>query len=41
MAKNSLARYLEIADASPVPFRLDPEPFGLVAAALDDEEIAR
>ena len=40
MAKISLARYLEIADASPVPFRLDPEPIGLVAAALDDEEMS-
>jgi glycine/D-amino acid oxidase-like deaminating enzyme len=39
MAKISLARYLEIADASPVPFRLDREPIGLVAAALDEEEM--
>jgi glycine/D-amino acid oxidase-like deaminating enzyme len=39
MAKISLARYLEIADASPVPFSLDREPIGLVAAALDDEEM--
>jgi D-hydroxyproline dehydrogenase subunit beta len=39
MAKISLARYLEIVDASPVPFRLDREPIGLVAAALDDEEM--
>jgi D-hydroxyproline dehydrogenase subunit beta len=39
MAKVSLARYLEVADASPVPFRLDPAPIGLVAAALDDEEM--
>jgi D-hydroxyproline dehydrogenase subunit beta len=39
MAKISLARYLQIADASPVPFRLDREPIGLVAAALDDEEM--
>jgi D-hydroxyproline dehydrogenase subunit beta len=39
MARISLARYLELADASPVPFRLDPEPIGLVAAALDDEEM--
>jgi glycine/D-amino acid oxidase-like deaminating enzyme len=39
MAKISLARYLEIADASPVPFRLDPEPIGLLAAALDEEEM--
>jgi glycine/D-amino acid oxidase-like deaminating enzyme len=39
MAEISLARYLEIADASPVPFRLDREPIGLLAAALDDEEM--
>jgi D-hydroxyproline dehydrogenase subunit beta len=37
MAKISIARYLEIADASPVPLRLDRKPIGLVAAALDDE----
>ncbi len=39
MAKTSLARYLEIADTSPVPFHLDREPIGLIAAALDDEEL--
>jgi D-hydroxyproline dehydrogenase subunit beta len=39
MAKISLARYLEIADASPVPFRIDRKPIGLIAAALDDEEM--
>ncbi|HWL91101.1 MAG TPA: FAD-binding oxidoreductase [Actinomycetota bacterium] len=39
MATLSLARYLEIADTSPVPIRLDREPIGLVAAALDDEEM--
>jgi glycine/D-amino acid oxidase-like deaminating enzyme len=39
MARISLARYLEITDASPVPLRLDREPIGLVAAALDDEEM--
>jgi len=39
MAQISLARYLEVADASPIPFRLDREPIGLVAAALDDEEM--
>jgi D-hydroxyproline dehydrogenase subunit beta len=39
MATISLARYLELAAASPVPFRLDREPIGLVAAALDDEEM--
>lgn len=39
MARISLARYLEISDGSPVPFRLDREPIGLVAAALDEEEM--
>jgi D-hydroxyproline dehydrogenase subunit beta len=39
MAKTSLARYLEIVDTSPVPFHLDREPIGLIAAALDDEEL--
>ena len=39
MARSSLARYLEIADESPIPLRLDPEPIGLVAAALSDEEM--
>jgi glycine/D-amino acid oxidase-like deaminating enzyme len=39
MARISLARYLEIAEATPVPLRLDREPIGLVAAALDDEEM--
>jgi glycine/D-amino acid oxidase-like deaminating enzyme len=41
MAKISLARYLEIAETSPAPFRLDREPIGLVAAALDEEELGR
>ena len=35
MARASLARYLELVPESPVPYRLDPEPIGLVAAALD------
>jgi glycine/D-amino acid oxidase-like deaminating enzyme len=39
MARITLARYLEIADASPIPFHLDPEPIGLIAVALDDEEM--
>jgi D-hydroxyproline dehydrogenase subunit beta len=39
MAKISLARYLELADSSPVPLRLDREPIGLLAAALDEEEL--
>ncbi|MGH2641975.1 MAG: NAD(P)/FAD-dependent oxidoreductase [Actinomycetota bacterium] len=40
MARASLARYLEIAEESPVPFRLDEEPIGLLAVALDEEEMA-
>jgi len=36
MSRASLARYLELAPDSPVPYRLDPEPIGLVAAALDE-----
>lgn len=40
MARASLARYLEIADGSPVPFRLDEAPIGLLAVALDEEELA-
>ncbi len=39
MARTTLARYLEIADTSPIPFRLDPEPIGLIAAALDEDEM--
>jgi glycine oxidase len=39
MARRSLGRYLEIADASPVPIGLDREPIGLIAAALDEEEM--
>lgn len=39
MARISLARYHKIAEATPVPLRLDREPIGLVAAALDDEEM--
>jgi glycine/D-amino acid oxidase-like deaminating enzyme len=40
MARASLARYLEIPPESPVPFRLDEEPIGLLAVGLDEEEIA-
>ena len=40
MARASLARYLEIANESPVPFRLDEEPIGLLAVALDEGEMA-
>ena len=39
MARASLARYLELAAESPVPYRLDPEPIGLVAAALDEASL--
>src|SRR5688572_3350341 len=39
MARISLERYLEIADSTPVPLRLDRGPIGLVAAALDEEEM--
>ncbi len=41
MARISLARYLELAGTSPIPLHLDREPIGLVAAALDDEEMRR
>ena len=39
MARASLRRYLEIAGESPVPFRLDEAPIGLLAVALDEEEM--
>ena len=40
MARASLARYLEVAEQSPVPFRLDEDPIGLLAVALDEDEMA-
>lgn len=40
MARISLARYLEVAAASPLPFRLDEAPIGLLAVAVDEEEMA-
>ena len=40
MARASLSRYLDLARESPVPFELDPEPIGLLAVALDEEELA-
>jgi glycine/D-amino acid oxidase-like deaminating enzyme len=40
MARASLGRYLEIAEESPVPFHLDGVPIGLLAVALDEEEMA-
>jgi D-hydroxyproline dehydrogenase subunit beta len=39
MARVSLARYLELAEGSPVPFRVDEAPIGLIAVALDEEEM--
>jgi glycine/D-amino acid oxidase-like deaminating enzyme len=39
MARHSLARYLETAPSSPIPFRLDEEPLGLLAVAVDEEEM--
>jgi D-hydroxyproline dehydrogenase subunit beta len=39
MARASLARYHEIAEGSPVPFRLDETPIGLLAVALDGAEM--
>lgn len=40
MARASLARYLDVADESPLPFGLDPVPIGLLAVAIDEEELA-
>jgi D-hydroxyproline dehydrogenase subunit beta len=40
MARASLARYLDVAGESPIPFGLDPEPIGLLAVAIDEEELA-
>ena len=40
MARASLGRYLELADDSPVPYRLDRDPIGLLAVALDEDEMA-
>ena len=39
MARVSLARYRELAEESPVPFRLDEAPIGLLAVALDEDEM--
>src|SRR5918994_7446268 len=39
MARNSLARYLEIADEGLVPLHLDEDPIGLLAVALDEDEM--
>lgn len=40
MARASLGRYLELVDDSPVPYRLDRDPIGLIAVALDEDEMA-
>lgn len=40
MARASLGRYLELVDDSPVPYRLDRDPIGLLAVALDEDEMA-
>ncbi|HET9250045.1 MAG TPA: FAD-dependent oxidoreductase, partial [Actinomycetota bacterium] len=39
MARRSLAAYQELAAGSPVPFRLDREPIGMVVAALDAADL--
>src|SRR5919204_21742 len=39
MARRSLTRYLEVAGEASVPFHLDPAPIGLLAVALDEEEL--
>ena len=40
MARASLGRYLELVGDSPVPYRLDRDPIGLLAVALDEDEMA-
>jgi D-hydroxyproline dehydrogenase subunit beta len=40
MARRSLARYLEVSDEAPLPFHVDRDPIGLLAVALDEEELA-
>jgi glycine/D-amino acid oxidase-like deaminating enzyme len=39
MARRSLDAYLELAERSPVPFRLDREPIGMVVAALAADDL--
>jgi D-hydroxyproline dehydrogenase subunit beta len=39
MARASLRRYLEIAGESPIPLLLDEDPIGLLAVALDEDEM--
>jgi len=39
IASRSLARYLEIADEAPLPFRIDPRPIGTVFVAVDEEDL--
>jgi glycine/D-amino acid oxidase-like deaminating enzyme len=40
MARASLTRYLMLAAESPIPFGLDAEPIGLLAVAIDEDELA-
>ena len=40
MARLSLDRYRQLVEEAPLPFRLDGEPIGLIAAALDEAEVA-
>jgi glycine/D-amino acid oxidase-like deaminating enzyme len=39
MARMSLETYLAIADDAPLPIRIDPQPIGLLAVALDEHEL--
>lgn len=39
MARATLETYLEIADDAPLPIRIDREPIGLLAVALDEHEL--
>ena len=39
MAQRSLSAYQELVERSPVPFRLDREPIGMVVAALDATDL--
>ena len=39
IASRSLARYLEIADEAPLPFRIDPRPIGTVFVAVEEEDL--
>ena len=39
MARVSLEAYLELSDEAPAPFRIDPEPIGLIAVAFDEDDL--